>query len=366
MRGRTDKNKTSIARLMKWGGIPFSLALVNIILYILDPNSIWWKFYKEISWPEFLFSTLCGVLMYAMFFAIMHYISKWMEHFSFFKQNIFVHFLTTTAVVLLSMFILLQLEGGIYALLDAQSMPDSNEMEVAFRNYFVANMIVAAFVNSVYNSFIFFERWKEGVVETNRLAMMAQELKTTALQSELEALKAQLDPHFLFNSFSILTQLIETKKEEALLFLATLSKVYRYILTNSKKDIITLGDELIFANNYFQLIKVRQGVAVNLEVDVTDQDKKKGIPPVTLQLLIENAIKYNICTITKPLIIRITSSHNGFITVSNNLQRIHIEYKSVGIGLQNIERRFGLLGESKPEIQVNREIFSVKLPLLNF
>lgn len=363
----SDQKKTvDMLKLFSWGGVPFSLALANLILYILDPKSIWWNCYEDMGWGDAVISILGGILMYAVFFLIIKYLSSWIERRSIFKSNILIHFLTTTAVVLAGMFLLLQIEDWLYTVLETEISPANAEMERALRNYFVANMIVAAFVNNVFYTFIFFERWKAEAGEANKLALIAQELKTCALQSELEVLKMQLDPHFLFNSFSILTQLIETNKQDAALFLEKLSKVYRYILTTGKRDIIPLDEELKFLFNYFHLIKIRQGTAVDLFVEISEADKQMAVPPVTLQLLVENAIKHNISTVKQPLKIRIESTGDGFLAVSNNLQRIPIDYKGTGLGLSNIRKRYDLLSDLKPDILETDDTFTVRLPLLNF
>lgn len=121
-----------------------------------------------------------------------------------------------------------------------------------------------------------------------------------------------------------------------------------------------------FVASYFHLIKIRQGEAIELYTALSATDLKKGIPPVTLQLLIENAIKHNISTIKQPLKISIESSGEGFILVRNNLQLMKIAYKGTGLGLSNIRKRYELLSGSTPEINDTATSFAVRLPLLNF
>lgn len=360
------RNNKLITSLFKWGGIPVSLLLAHLVLYSLDPNSIWWDFYSEAHWFEIGLSLITGIIMYVIIFIIINYLSNWFDRFPRLKDNLLIRFVLTTFLVVLCMFFLLYTEDKFFNWFFTGNMQPTKEMELAFRHYMVVNMIVAAFINSFYNSYQFFERWKTAMTESNKLNILSHELKETALQAELRALKLQLDPHFLFNNFSMLTQLIQTDKEGALQFLGNLSRVYRYVLASSKKDIISLDEELKFVESYFHLIKIRHGEAVNLHININKEDTLKGIPPVTLQLLIENAIKHNIATEKQPLLLVITSSEKGYIAVSNNLQRINIHYPVTNMGLSNIAERYQLLEGVKPEVAEKDNEFIVKLPLLNF
>lgn len=367
MKQASDKNNNIlITSLFKWGGIPVSLLLAHLILYFLNPDSIWWNFYSEGQWYEIGLTLLTGILIYALILGLISYLSKWIDGHTAYKDSLLIRFLATTILVVVGMFVLIYAEDQVFNLFCTDNMNVTKEMEQAFRNYLIVNMTVAAFINSFYNSYMFFERWKAATAQSNELNSLSHELRETALQAELKMLKLQLDPHFLFNNFSMLTQLIQTNKEDALLFLGNLSRVYRYVLASSKKDMTSLEEELKFVENYFHLIKIRHGETVNLTVSISDTDRQKGIPPVTLQLLIENTIKHNIATVKNPLLIRIESTGDGYITVKNNLQRININYPETGLGLTNIAERYMLLGGIKPEILEQNDEFAVRLPLLNF
>ncbi|HWV66268.1 sensor histidine kinase [Chitinophaga sp.] len=364
-RNKTRQPRTLWRSVFQWTGVPVSLALANIIQYLLNPQSKWWNFYTEAQWTEIGVTIVGGVAMYAILFGIIRLLSGWVNRKIILKNNILIHFLLTTGTVICCMFLLLYLENIFYEQLWPGPDSANEEQGLDVRNYLVVNVVVAAFVNSFYNSFIFFEKWKSEVTETNKLEILSHQLKESALLAELEVLKLQLDPHFLFNNFSILTQLIEINKEAALEFLSSLAKVYRYILTTGKKDIVTLDEELKFLETYFHLIKIRHGETIHLSIDVSGADKRKGIPPVTLQLLIENAIKHNISTLKQPLNISISSTVEDQIIIKNNLQRINIDYKSTGMGHKNIKERYQLLQGKAPEILETDAFFEVRLPLLN-
>lgn len=352
-------------RLFQWSGVPVSLGLAILIQYLLNPSSKWWDFYSEAAWFEIALTLSGSILMYAVIFGVIRLLSGWVHRRAVYGNNILVHFIITTIVVIACMCLLLYLEDAVYDWIWPGPSVDDKETELSVRAYLVVNIVVAAFVNSLYYSFFFFARWKAKVIETARLELLSHQLKENALQAELQVLKLQLDPHFLFNNFSILTQLIETDRNAAQEFLSNLSRVYRYILTTAKKDVVTLAEEMKFVDLYFHLIRIRHGETIQLSVEITEEDKRKGIPPVTLQLLLENAIKHNISTLRQPLKLSLESLGNGKIAVRNNLQRINIDYKSTGLGLKNIRERYQLLDNVTPEIIETPASFEVVLPLLN-
>lgn len=348
-----------------WSAVLVSLGLANLIQYLLNPKSIWWDFYSDAKWSEIWVTIIGGIAIYTVLFWIIALLSGWANKRLIVQDSISIHFFVTTIVVTGAMFLLLYLENVVYDTFWPESSESNPELELGVRQYLVVNMVIAAFVNSFYHSYFFFEKWKAKVIESNKLELHSHQLKENALQSELEILKLQLDPHFLFNNFSILTQLIETNRKGAQEFISNFSRVYRYILTAGKKDTAALQDELKFVEMYFHLIKIRHGNTIFLDIDINESDKRKGIPPVTLQLLIENAIKHNISTVKQPLSITIASTQGGAIVVKNNLQPINIDYKSTGMGLKNIKERYQLLHGKLPEVRTTETSFIVELPLLD-
>ncbi|MBC8043869.1 MAG: histidine kinase [Rhizobacter sp.] len=207
-----------------------------------------------------------------------------------------------------------------------------------------------------YTSYFFFERWKKAVLES-------ETLKQERLQSQLYALKAQLDPHFLFNTLGALTTLIEESPPTAVAFVERLSEVYRYVLQSRERELVPLADELKFLTAYEFLFQYRFGERLKVVKTVDEQSEQLYLPPMSLQLLFENAMKHNAFSAEKPLTIEIAASH-GEITVINNVQpRTHLE-PSLGIGLQNLVRRYELLSGKKPLIVSSAASFSVRLPLL--
>jgi LytS/YehU family sensor histidine kinase len=175
------------------------------------------------------------------------------------------------------------------------------------------------------------------------------------------ALKSQVDPHFLFNNFSILSDLIEENPKDAHIFLDNLSRVYRYKLVNMTTDLVTLNDEMKMLRSYISLINSRFGDAI--KVNMPDDIPSKKLPPLALQLLVENAIKHNAHSRQNPLIINITIS-NDAISVSNAIMPLSSTESSTGLGLKNLQARYELLAGKKIEIYNNGQEFKTTIPLM--
>ena len=190
-----------------------------------------------------------------------------------------------------------------------------------------------------------------------------QKLREENLVFQNETLKNQVNPHFLFNSLNTLSSLIDTQPETSKMFIGRLSSIYRYILDNSHKDKIPLKSELDFVSDYFELHKIRDEEKIVLTINVSDAEKL-WILPVSLQVLLENAIKHNMATREKPLNIMIYTE-DKYVIVSNTLQRMAVQLKSTKIGLKNLSQRFRLVTGRALIIEETDNDFKVKVPLLS-
>lgn len=186
-------------------------------------------------------------------------------------------------------------------------------------------------------------------------------VKATA---SFETLKNQLDPHFLFNSLNVLSSLIEENPKKAQEFTVALSKIYRYVLDQKDKNLISVEEELNFAKLYVSLLKMRfeDAIIINFQTDIDINDFR--IVPFSLQLLLENAIKHNIISDQKPLQIDIFKEDN-YLVVQNSYQKKQTFEKSTGIGLQNIIQRYNLVSNLEINIQQTYKHYIVKLPLIS-
>ncbi len=181
--------------------------------------------------------------------------------------------------------------------------------------------------------------------------------------AKYESLKSQLDPHFLFNSLNVLTSLIEENPKQAERFTAKLSKVYRYVLEQKEKTLVPLQEELDFAKIYMELLKMRFEDSVLFEIPERISNPNYKIVPLSLQLLLENAVKHNAISQEKPLTISIVEKE-GELIISNNYNKKNVLNKGTGMGLHNIIDRYALLTEKQVEINKTNTDFKIVLPLL--
>ena len=193
----------------------------------------------------------------------------------------------------------------------------------------------------------------------------SEQLKKVNLQSRLDGLKDQVNPHFLFNSLNSLSSLISEDPKKASKFLDELSKVYRYLLRNNEEGLTTLTAELQFVRSYFHLLKTRYGDGIDIKINVDAACMNAQIPPLTLQLLIENAVKHNVILKEKPLQIEIVAINDGKLLVKNCLQRKLVKMPSTKIGLNNIMSKYKLLNQPQIDIMETNEEFIVAVPLIN-
>lgn len=220
------------------------------------------------------------------------------------------------------------------------------------------NFVAAFMIGSVYESVYFFEKWKN-TIEQN------EALKNQQVRTQFEVLQNQMSPHFLFNSLNTLTTLIAENQNTAISFTERLSEVYRYILQNKEKELVTLEQELEFAKNYLYLLQIRYPENLHVTFDIDDQFNQSHIAPLTIQILVENCIKHNIISKTNPLNIEIYVQNGKSIVVKNNLQVKKVIEKSTKTGLVNIKKRYKYLCDQSIDVITTSQNFMVAVPLIN-
>ena len=224
-------------------------------------------------------------------------------------------------------------------------------------NFYVIALMITVIVTSILHAIEFFR-------EVQKEKKISEQLRQEKLISELNALKAHVDPHFLFNSFNVLSGLIEEDKDKAQDFLSGLSKIYRYILESRDEDTSTIREELSFAQSYLNLHLARFENSINMEVNIPEGTLKKSLPSLTLQLLLENAIKHNAFDEDNPLNINIQQQGNYLVIKNNRKKRMNLAISN-GLGLKNIKDRYSLLSKDVVTIIEATDSFSVKIPVLN-
>jgi two-component system, LytTR family, sensor kinase len=211
-------------------------------------------------------------------------------------------------------------------------------------------------VVAIYESRYFMSELRKSVEEK-------EILKRESLKAQLNALKTQVNPHFLFNNLNTLSSIIPENPELAVNFVQQLSKVYRHILEVKDEQSILLKDELDVMKAYAFLLQTRFGDNLDITIKVPEEKLQQRIVPLSLQILMENAIKHNIVSSEKPLKIDVFAE-NGKLVVSNNLQKKNQVNESTGIGLDNIRNRCKLLGTGQVEVTENGTNFTVSIPLI--
>ncbi|MEH6704986.1 2TM domain-containing protein [Galbibacter orientalis] len=221
---------------------------------------------------------------------------------------------------------------------------------------FLGPMLIALVVSLIFTAFFFYKNKQESKVKE-------QKVIAGRATAQFDALKNQLDPHFLFNSLNVLTSLIEENPRGAQKFTTSLSKVYRYVLEQKSKELVTVEEEINFANTYISLLRTRFEDSIVFNISETLINKEAKVVPLSLQLLLENAVKHNQVNPKNPLEITITEEHN-YLIISNNLQPKSVLKSSVGVGLSNIKQRYHLLTTRDVVIEKNATHFKVKIPML--
>ncbi|MDT0647326.1 2TM domain-containing protein [Zunongwangia sp. F260] len=223
-------------------------------------------------------------------------------------------------------------------------------------SYYIAPLLFTIIISLAFHVFYFYKALQERKVTEQKI------IAGTA-SAKFESLKNQIDPHFLFNSLNVLTSLIDENPEQAQKFTTSLSKIYRYVLEQKDKELVSLEEELTFAVTYMKLLTMRFENSIFYEVPEELSTPEAKVVPLSLQLLLENTIKHNVVSEAKPLRIKIYEA-DGYLVIENNFQKKEVLHQRKGVGLQNIVDRYGIVTRRKVFIEQNQEIFRVKLPVL--
>jgi LytS/YehU family sensor histidine kinase len=217
----------------------------------------------------------------------------------------------------------------------------------------IFNLMIVAVYEGVY----LFKQWKTALIETEKL-------QKEQIWNQFETLRAQINPHFLFNSLNTLVGIIEKDPPQAVAFIKEFAKIYRSILDYKDCPVISLAEELELVKSYNFLQKLRFGENLKIEMNISAEKMLFFLPPFSLQLLIENALKHNIASTKKPLNISIKDD-GEFLVVKNNLQaRLNNGENSTGIGLKNLKTRYELISEISPQFTLTENEYIAKIPLI--
>ena len=221
----------------------------------------------------------------------------------------------------------------------------------------IIGLLISIIILSIEISTQFFSNWKKSLIEVEKY-------KTESAQAQLENLKNQINPHFLFNNMSVLSSLVYKDQDKAVDFINQLSKVYRYLLDNKNSELVTLESELTFIKSYTYLLQIRFDTNIVFNISVSNDLLKMLIPPMSIQMLIENAVKHNEVSSEQPLSISITTIEQE-IVASNNLQLRNNKEPGSKTGLKNIKERYKYFTDREVIVIDNEKSFIVKMPLLH-
>jgi sensor histidine kinase YesM len=223
--------------------------------------------------------------------------------------------------------------------------------------YQLISMFNVPFISVLYEARLFFSEWKKTLI-------IREELKRETLQGQLDSVKGQINPEFLFSNLDTVTTLIRNHNKNTSKFVDELSSVYRYVLQGTEKQLTELCDELKFVSTYEYLLKEKYGDAVQFDINIPDSYHSCRIPTLTMQLLIENALKDNVITPEKPLWMKFFSEENQSLVVINNLLSVRSKWTDKD-ALDTIKERYEMLGAEGIKIEKTWTECKVTLPLLN-
>jgi LytS/YehU family sensor histidine kinase len=264
--------------------------------------------------------------------------------------------LTITLAIFLtviSVFVLNHLIFLLLSILSSESHPGGYRIEFIYRNFFVSGLVIGCILIMR----LIFQ--KQSIQLENEI------LKSEALQSQLESLKNQMSPHFLFNSLTALKTLINEAPDTAQNYIDHLSKALRYTLQSNEKQLFTLSEEMDFTESYLFLLKLRFDTNLIINIFISEKYINYKLPPLTIQTLVENAVKHNEISKRNPLTITIQTTENASLVVRNNIQEKITQEEGTGIGLTNLSKQFQLLLEEDIAISKENNEFKVEVPLIN-
>ncbi|MGL1885404.1 MAG: histidine kinase [Reichenbachiella sp.] len=327
---------------VRWIGIP----LVSVIMTFLikDPS------HDHMTWlTEYFISIIfTGILWSGIVMIIKAYRRKYPDVNDTIKRLIYTSFFSSVFLIIGSNIIGLSL--GLC------SVVTLSDWAFFFRHAHI-NLITSFMVASIYEIVYFFTKWKDSEIQNEKLKV--QQMKT-----QYGVLQNQVSPHFLFNSLNTLTTLISENQNTAIDFTQMLSEVYRYILQNKEKEIVTVKDELAFSESYVFLMKKRYPENLHINFNITNEQKRLYIAPFTIQILIENAVKHNIVSKSVPLKIDVNVDKQNRIVVSNLLNVKKTLEVSTKTGLNNLIKRYELLGGRMVNVLDDQGKFEVSIPLI--
>ncbi len=321
-------------------GVISFLALSIILIDVVIPQ-------KAFSITDFLRNMATSSPFAVLIIVVDYQLVKWFNNSKLFASRGLLRIITES-VTLIIIAIIFVVVGNLPFIEKFGSLHD-----YLYSTQFYISATTATLINIFTVTFIefFFQMKRNDALQKENLKMQYQQLKN------------QINPHFLFNSLNVLVSLINKDSQQAVCYTQKLSQIYRYVLSQDTRELIYLADEIEFIKTYIEVLRIRYGDALRCDIDVSNEGLEQLIPPMSLQLLVENAVKHNAVSVKKPLTITITTDLNS-ITISNNIIPRSRVGDSTGIGLSNLKQKYLILSKQSIIIDKNSNNFNVTLPLL--
>lgn len=341
-------------RIGIWNTFPkfllMSLGIALVLMLVFCPRCfLSWEGIKAI-FPDFLYSLAITMAMSFGGNLVENYYEKRISWIAHPLKRLIVTTVSYLIYAFLVSFVLVFAYAWATGEISLENIPWKNIAANATMPMYIALAIMAVFTT------------RSWLVEWKKSALEAEQLKNERLSSQYQSLKDQLNPHFLFNSLNVLSGLVYEDADRSAAFIQKLSKIYRYVLEVQKEELVELEREISFAKNYLELQKIRFEESLQFKIEI--QNYIGFLPPLSLQLLLENAIKHNIASKANPLFIHLERKGNDLL-ISNSLQpKLNLSESSTGVGLNNIIMRYQHLSDKAIDVIQSESEFLVKLPIL--
>jgi len=345
--------------------ILFAFLMLYLISYLINPYAIFWRSYSSRSWLSLATEWFLSFVFCALISESSIFINTRLNNYMPWTEKPVIRLFVQTCLHIISALAIILVQFTIsYFIMDGPEQSCVEEDIVGFWQWIIISVFIALMISGINTLNYMITNWRMASLEAAEHKLNAAEHKQAAIEAELQALKLQIDPHFVFNNLSVLSELILEDQQLGYEYAESFSKVYRYLLISSKKDITTLEQELKFLNAYIFLIENRVGAGVIFNIDIDSAYTCLSMPPLTLQLLIENALKHNKTIKTNPLTIDLFIDENEDLVISNTRLPLDKKAQSSGIGLANIISRYKLLSDKMPTITESETSFTVSVPLI--
>lgn len=337
--------KPHLTKALFIGGIIF------LITFLIRFVSVGMEVFSPKLYVYFAYCMFYSVVLYAVNVVLYAQLDKIFKYDMYSAKRLVIGFIssfivTLCTVFLLRLFIRIVIEGKSFDSFLSNETPDD----------YVGSSIITFVVLLAIHLLSFYKAVQEKRVKEQKI------IAGTA-SAKFESLKNQIDPHFLFNSLNVLSSLIEENPDNAQKFTTSLSKIYRYVLEQKDKELVSVEEELAFAKTYMNLLKMRFENSLFYELPETVPNPEAKVVPLSLQLLLENTVKHNVVSEQRPLNIRIFME-GDYLAIQNDFQKKEVLQERKGVGLQNIINRYGIITNRKVLIEQNEQTFTVKIPVL--